>query len=182
MEAQIDLYWSSLELEDRKMVIGATGQGLAFVSLMAEPYEELLAWSAKRGRSIRLREDKTYLAEYAEQIAGYFAGERRSFSLPLDLIGTPFQRNVWRAVAEVPFGEVRTYADIAEAAGAPRAVRAVGAANGANPVPVVVPCHRIIGANGTLTGYRGGLALKERLLRLEGIRDWKPQGHARFRF
>jgi O-6-methylguanine DNA methyltransferase len=94
----------------------------------------------------------------------------REFSLPLDIEGTEFQKRVWGQVAAIPYGETRSYLQIATAVGSPRAVRAVGAANGANPVPIVVPCHRVIGAKGKLVGYGGGLALKQRLLELEGAR------------
>ena len=99
--------------------------------------------------------------------AGLFAGELRVFELPLDLHGTDFQIRVWRQLETIPYGESRTYAAVAQAIGAPQAVRAVGAANGANPVPIVVPCHRVIGSSGKLVGYGGGLELKRRLLELE---------------
>jgi methylated-DNA-[protein]-cysteine S-methyltransferase len=107
-------------------------------------------------------------AEAVRQLRAYFAGKLRRFDLPLDLQGTEFQLRVWRELEAIPFGETRSYSQIANAIGAPRAVRAVGAANGANPIPIVVPCHRVIGAAGTLVGYGGGLPLKKRLLELEG--------------
>jgi methylated-DNA-[protein]-cysteine S-methyltransferase len=106
--------------------------------------------------------------EVVRQLRAYFAGQLRHFDLLLDLRGTDFQRRVWRELERIPYGETRSYRQIAEAIGAPRAVRAVGAANGANPIPIVVPCHRVIGANGKLVGYGGGLPLKKRLLQLEG--------------
>ncbi|MGA2269638.1 MAG: methylated-DNA--[protein]-cysteine S-methyltransferase [Bryobacteraceae bacterium] len=108
------------------------------------------------------------LLEAARQLRAYFAGELREFRLPLDLEGTEFQKRVWRQVQAIPYGETRSYLQIATALGSPGAVRAVGAANGANPVPIVIPCHRVIGAKGKLVGYGGGLALKKRLLELEG--------------
>ena len=106
--------------------------------------------------------------EAVRQLRAYFAGQLRRFDLPLDLRGTDFQLRVWRELERIPYGETRSYLEIAEAMGAPRAVRAVGAANGANPIPIVVPCHRVIGASGKLVGYGGGLPLKKRLLQLEG--------------
>ena len=106
--------------------------------------------------------------EALRQLRAYFAGQLRRFELPLDLRGTDFQLRVWRELERIPYGETRSYLEIAEAIGAPRAVRAVGAANGANPIPIVVPCHRVIGASGKLVGYGGGLPLKKRLLQLEG--------------
>ncbi|HTX36476.1 MAG TPA: methylated-DNA--[protein]-cysteine S-methyltransferase [Bryobacteraceae bacterium] len=107
------------------------------------------------------------LAEAVSQLRAYFAGRLREFHLPLDLAGTDFQIQVWRQVQTVPYGQTCTYSAIAQAIGRPSAVRAVGAANGANPLPIVVPCHRVIGANGKLVGYGGGLPLKNRLLALE---------------
>jgi methylated-DNA-[protein]-cysteine S-methyltransferase len=101
------------------------------------------------------------------QLEEYFAGLRRSFDLPLELQGTPFQRTVWDFLQQIPYGELRSYQSIAEAIGKPRAVRAVGAAVGSNPIPIVVPCHRVVGKDGALTGYSGGLAMKSRLIELE---------------
>lgn len=107
------------------------------------------------------------LAEAERQLDAYFAGDLRRFDLPLDLAGTKFQRRVWSELLKIPYGETRSYSQLACALGTPAAVRAVGAANGANPVPIVVPCHRVIGASGKLVGYGGGLPLKRRLLALE---------------
>jgi methylated-DNA-[protein]-cysteine S-methyltransferase len=108
------------------------------------------------------------LREAVSQLNAYFARNLRRFQLPLDIHGTEFQKRVWRELEKIPYGETRSYAQIAAAIGTPRAVRAVGAANGANPVAIVVPCHRVIGSGGKLTGYGGGLPLKKRLLELEG--------------
>jgi methylated-DNA-[protein]-cysteine S-methyltransferase len=108
-----------------------------------------------------------HAAHAAAELWAYFAGTLHEFTVPLDLRGTPFQLAVWQAVLAVPFGETRSYAAIAAAIGRPDAVRAVGAANGANPAPVIVPCHRILGSDGSLTGYGGGLAMKRGLLEHE---------------
>jgi O-6-methylguanine DNA methyltransferase len=108
-----------------------------------------------------------WLARTSHRIVEYLNGARREFDLPLDLRGTEFQRRVWATVAGIPYGETRTYADIARAIGKPKAVRAVGAANGANPLPLVVPCHRVLGSDGSLTGYGGGLDVKRQLLEME---------------
>ena len=107
------------------------------------------------------------LIDAADQLRAYFAGELREFDIPLAPSGTAFQRQVWSAVAAIPFGATATYSEIAAVVGRPSARRAVGAANGQNPLPVVVPCHRIVGAAGGLTGYGGGLDRKRRLLDLE---------------
>lgn len=109
------------------------------------------------------------LDEAARQLDAYFAGERQAFDLLLDFHGTDFQKRVWAALLAIPFGETRSYAQIARAIGSPTAFRAVGAANGRNPISIVAPCHRVIGANGALTGFAGGLAAKQHLLELEGI-------------
>jgi len=108
------------------------------------------------------------LEPYLDQLRQYFAGERREFTLPLDLRGTEFQLRCWHALLEIGYGEIRTYAQLARAVGSPNGFRAVGAANGANPVSIIVPCHRVIASDGTLGGYGGGLEVKEKLLRLEG--------------
>lgn len=109
------------------------------------------------------------LTRAAKQLEQYFAGQRRDFDLPLAASGTAFQQSVWQALRDIPHGELRSYADIARSIGRDKAVRAVGAANGRNPLPIVVPCHRVIGSNKTLTGYAGGLTIKRQLLQLEGI-------------
>lgn len=103
------------------------------------------------------------------QLAEYFRGERRDFSLPLAPRGTDFQQRVWQRLREVPYGETCSYATISRGIGSPNSHRAVGAANGRNPLAIIVPCHRVIGSNGQLTGYAGGLARKQWLLRLEGV-------------
>lgn len=108
------------------------------------------------------------LIEVVRQLRAYFEGSLREFQLPLDFEGTDFQKLVWHQLTTIPYGETRSYSQIAGAIGRPRAVRAVGAANGANPVAIVVPCHRVIGTSGKLVGYGGGLPLKQRLLQLEG--------------
>lgn len=110
----------------------------------------------------------TQLLEMAfTQLSEYFSGSRTVFDLPLCPAGTEFQQKVWRALLEVPYGETRTYGEIAARVGSPKASRAVGMANHHNPIAIVIPCHRIIGKNGTLTGYAGGLAIKQSLLQLE---------------
>lgn len=111
--------------------------------------------------------DHPLLIEAERQIRDYFAGERTSFSVPLDFRGTDFQKSVWAALLTIPFGETRSYGEIARQIGRPGASRAVGAANGRNPLSIIAPCHRVIGTNGALTGFAGGLAAKEALLGME---------------
>jgi methylated-DNA-[protein]-cysteine S-methyltransferase len=140
----------------------ASGDGLAAI-----------LWENDRPGRVRLdvvAEDPKHPVIMAteRQLAEYFAGRRKAFDLTLDFAGTEFQKRVWRALLTIPFGETRTYAQIAKQVGDPKAVRAVGAANGRNPISIVAPCHRVIGSNGKLTGFAGGLDVKAQLLRLEG--------------
>lgn len=114
-----------------------------------------------------MQEAQEILEQAAREIGEYFEGKRRAFAVPTAAAGTPFQQAVWNALKEIPYGETRTYGEIARRIGHPRASRAVGQANNRNPLPIVVPCHRVIGTSGALTGYAGGLAVKERLLELE---------------
>ncbi|NGO08875.1 methylated-DNA--[protein]-cysteine S-methyltransferase [Streptomyces sp. HC44] len=111
--------------------------------------------------------DDTPFGETIDQLKAYFAGELKDFDLPLRLDGTPFQRTVWDQLRRIPYGETRSYGELADALGNPKASRAVGLANGRNPVGIIVPCHRVVGANGSLTGYGGGLDRKKRLLDFE---------------
>jgi methylated-DNA-[protein]-cysteine S-methyltransferase len=113
-------------------------------------------------------ESPAALREYEHQLRAYFRGELRSFTCKLDLQGTSFQKKCWAALQRIPYGTTCTYAELAKRVGSPRAFRAVGQANHTNPVAIIVPCHRVIGANGSLTGYGGGMEIKEKLLRLEG--------------
>jgi methylated-DNA-[protein]-cysteine S-methyltransferase len=107
------------------------------------------------------------LKEAVSQLSAYFAGKRKRFDLPLDPQGTPFQLRAWNALREIPYGETRSYKQVAEAIGCPKGPRAVGLANNRNPLPIITPCHRVIGANGQLVGYAGGLDVKKQLLELE---------------
>lgn len=130
-------------------------------------------WEQERENRVRLgplqHDDRCpVLIETAHQLSEYFAGKRQRFDLALAFTGTAFQRQVWDALLSIPFGETRTYGQIAQQIGNPSAVRAVGAANGRNPISIIAPCHRVIGASGGLTGFAGGLAAKQLLLALEG--------------
>lgn len=144
-------------VDDLKLRLVASNSGLRAVQFLPFP----LAGGTRS-------DAHELLLESARQLREYFARKRRVFEIPLDLQGTEFQKTVWRQLQEIPFGETRSYAQIAQAVGRPKAVRAVGAANGSNPAAIVVPCHRVIGSGGSLTGYGGGLPLKKRLLELEG--------------
>ncbi|HUX20173.1 MAG TPA: methylated-DNA--[protein]-cysteine S-methyltransferase [Spirochaetia bacterium] len=119
------------------------------------------------------RKEPEAFAEEVEEIGAYFSGERTHFNLRLSLTGTAFQLRVWEELTRIPYGETASYAEIARAVGSPKAVRAVGSANSLNPIPLIVPCHRVIGTNGRLTGYRGGVELKRRLLEHEMLTSGK---------
>lgn len=139
-----------------------------------------ILWENDRPNRVPLKsleEDKNHpiLEETETQLKAYFSGKLNEFSIPLDAIGTEFQKKVWEALRTIPFGQTRSYQQIAQQIGNPKAVRAVGAANGKNPISIVVPCHRVIGANGKLTGFAGGLSIKEYLLDLEQNSDFKRQ-------
>ncbi|PKA68483.1 methylated-DNA-[protein]-cysteine S-methyltransferase [Pseudomonas baetica] len=139
-----------------------------------------ILWENDKPNRVRLgpmseAPDNPLLQRTAQQLEEYFAGKRDRFDLELDFVGTDFQKKVWAALLTIPFGETRTYSQIAEQIGNPTAVRAVGAANGRNLISIVAPCHRVIGASGKLTGFAGGLEAKERLLVLEGG-DWPAAG------
>jgi methylated-DNA-[protein]-cysteine S-methyltransferase len=146
-----------------ELLLAGDGDALTAVWMGVQPPSPGPGW----------RRDPGAFREAAEQLRSYFTGELREFDLALDPRGTPFQRRVWDALREIPYGTTISYAELAAAVGRPGAARAVGAANGRNPVAVVIPCHRVIGASGALTGYGGGLGRKRLLLDLErGRRTW----------
>jgi methylated-DNA-[protein]-cysteine S-methyltransferase len=141
------------------LTIAGHGTTLTHLRMVDQTHEP-----ASRGEWVR---DDGAFADAAAQLDEYFAGERTTFELDLELEGTPFQRQVWAALRTIPYGETRSYGQIAEQIGKPGAFRAVGLANGRNPIGIIVPCHRVIGASGSLTGYGGGLDRKKALLDLE---------------
>lgn len=156
------LYYSKFNSPVGRLVVGVSKRGL--VSLEFDRRQV----GRKKSPAYRWVESKGKTSAYVREIQEYFAGRRREFSLPLDLRGTEFQKRCWRALLKIPYGETRSYAEIARKVGSPRAFRAVGMANHSNPVAIVVPCHRVIASDGTLGGYGGGLGTKRKLLRLEG--------------
>ena len=151
LDLQTELGWLRVVEEDAAIVR---------LDILREQTEAPVDWK---------RKDTDLLLEARRQLEEYFAGIRAGFSLPLAPQGTDFQKTVWRQLEAIPYGETRTYGQIAAALGKPKASRAVGSANHNNPIAILIPCHRVIGANGSLTGYAGGLDLKEKLLHLEGV-------------
>lgn len=123
-----------------------------------------------------IEEDSPVFAQVIDQLQEYFEGKRKTFDLPLLTVGTPFQKQVWNALLHIPFGKTASYLELSQQLGNPDAIRAVASANGANAISIIIPCHRIIGSDGSLVGYAGGLEAKKKLLKLEGARAFQAQG------
>jgi len=161
------IYWDVMTQGDWRLHVAATPVGLCFVGSQGGSLEELEDWARARLPDGELVRDEEKVRPCASELADYLNGKRERFTLPVDLRGTGFQLAVWEALGDIPYGQTRSYSDIAERIRKPSAVRAVGSAIGANPVLITIPCHRVVGKNGALTGYRGGLEMKTKLLRLE---------------
>jgi methylated-DNA-[protein]-cysteine S-methyltransferase len=153
------LYWHEIDSPVGRLLLAGDREGLIQVGFQSgpRPLRPADGWIA----------DAAPFRAAITQLNEYFAGERRRFDLPLAPRGTEFQRRVWRALTEIPYGKTTSYGDLARRIGKPSASRAVGLANGANPLPIIVPCHRVIGADGSLTGFGGGLPIKRKLLAIE---------------
>ncbi|MGG1879511.1 MULTISPECIES: methylated-DNA--[protein]-cysteine S-methyltransferase [Paenibacillus] len=162
-----DVFWTRLVHDDWRIYLAATGKGLCYIGSQDSPYEEMSAWLAARFPGRTLQQNDSKLEPYTMELIEYFQGNRLRFEAAVDCKGTPFQTEVWHALNDIPYGRTLTYTEIANDIGRPSAVRAVAAAIGANPLLIRIPCHRVIGKNGALTGYRGGLEMKGRLLALE---------------
>lgn len=161
------IYRTTLSYQQWTFHIAATENGLCYVSLPNEPLQRLYDWTNKWFKNAALVSSDDKLKNYTVQLTNYFKRESIHFSIPLELKGTSFQKTVWKVLQHIPYGETTTYSQIARKIRNEKAVRAVGTSIGANPMPIVIPCHRVIGKNGSLTGYRGGLEMKKFLLRLE---------------
>jgi O-6-methylguanine DNA methyltransferase len=161
------VFYGLLTLENWSFYMAATDKGLCFIGSEHAELDELKAWVAKHRPNATLVENGDKIAHYKHQFMEYLQGGRKTFDLPVDMIGTTFQHAVWAELKNIPFGETRTYTEIAKNIGRPKSVRAVGTAIGANPVLIVVPCHRVISKSGKLAGFRGGIPMKETLLALE---------------
>lgn len=170
------IYWGAVRLQDHNFVMAVTDIGLSYLQFQrgdardgvdVEAWQEFTQWARKVGHPSGWVQQEDKLQPYMEQLDAYLSGERTNFELPLDLRGTAFQQAVWKALHSISHGERVSYSQVAQSLDKSSAVRAIGTAIGANPVLIVVPCHRVIGKNGALTGYRGGLENKEKLLLLE---------------
>jgi len=169
------IYFSRMDSPAGPLLLAATENGLRCLQFFRGKLPP-------PGRDEVWIESRERLLPYEQQLAAYFRGDLRQFTCKLDLIGTEFQKDCWQALLRIPYGKTRSYADIAREIGRPHAFRAVGQANHDNPIAIIVPCHRVVGANGTLTGYGGGLNTKEKLLRLEGALPDEPPAPQQARF
>ena len=155
-------YYSEEIISEINIAVLASSKGIKKIFL--NPAKETTELSS----ATKLRSDDPYLFGIFDQLKEYFAGTRKEFDVPLDIEGTDFQKRVWNELQKIPYGKTISYKTLSEKLGDVKAIRAVGKANGQNPIAIIIPCHRVIGANGNLIGYAGGLAIKEKLLHLEG--------------
>lgn len=160
------LYYFDIDTDIGVLWVGCTNKGLANITLPLGGKKHLLLW-AKKYFNEKIYFDKGW-SDLESELLAYFRGKRKSFDISLDLKGTDFQKSVWKELIKIPYGETRSYGNIAEAIGNKNSSRAVGYANNQNPISIVIPCHRVIGSNGDLIGYGGGLDIKIKLLTLEG--------------
>ncbi len=165
------IYWTVFQSTKMSVLIAATDKGLCYVGAANAELDE---WAKKKLPTYQIIENEEMMRPYISTLVAYFEGDSTSFSVPLDLQGTSFQQQVWAKLLAIPYGETVSYSTIAESMGKPKAVRAVATAIAANPVVIVIPCHRVVGKNGKLTGYRGGLEMKRALLTLEN-NNWIEQ-------
>lgn len=161
------IYWSLLSNKDWSLHVAAVDDGLCFVGSHDQSLDELNKWASSRYPGINLIQNDEKLRPFVAELTEYLQGTREHFTFPILFKGTPFQEAVWQALCDIPYGKTKSYSDIAQYIQKPAAVRAVGVAIGANPILITVPCHRVIGKNGALTGYRGGIEMKTKLLELE---------------
>ena len=161
------LYYDKLQSALGRLYVVVSDEGIVYIGTPDAPFEEVEVWAKKPFKNYTFEENREKVAQYIDQLEAYFKGELREFDMPIHVKGTPFQLAVWDALKGLPYGTTTSYSGIAEKIGNPKAVRAVGAAIGANPILAIIPCHRVIGKNGKMTGFRSGIPMKEFLLQLE---------------
>ena len=173
MEKQIYFWSEPVQVGDAmySLTVATSWEGLCWCSLGSAEEEEaaLAKWIKLYFPTVRVVQSRENNLEALNQITEYLQRKRKKFTIPIHQAGTPFQKRVWLELTRIPYGTTATYQDIAQRVGCPRGARAVGLANSKNPIAVVVPCHRVIGKDGSLTGYAGGLSLKQKLLEVEGL-------------
>ncbi|MFV9511227.1 methylated-DNA--[protein]-cysteine S-methyltransferase [Tepidibacillus sp. LV47] len=164
------IYYTEMETPIGYLTIAATTKGVCWIDfgMSKDTFPALQRWAKRWLNTEQFVPAQNELDDVKQQLTDYFEKKRKTFDVQVDLYGTSFQKLVWQNLFTIPYGQVRTYKDIAMQINAPKAVRAVGGANHQNPVPIIVPCHRVIGTNGNLVGYGGGIEIKKFLLNLEG--------------
>lgn len=169
-DQQLDrkVFCTSFDSRIGHIYIASTERGLCKVSIPKETKKDFFKWLENHFEIDAVNDNKSRNKEYIDQINRYLNGKLVEFTLPIDLIGTPFQLRVWKKLIQIPYGTTTTYSQLAKRVGVPKGFQAVGRANGANPLPIIIPCHRVIGSDGSLIGYSSGVKTKEFLLRLEG--------------
>jgi O-6-methylguanine DNA methyltransferase len=169
-DQQLDrkVFCTSFDSRIGHIYIASTEKGLCKVSIPKETKKDFFKWLENHFEIDAVNDNKSRNKEYIDQINRYLNGKLVEFTLPIDLIGTPFQLRVWKKLTQIPYGTTTTYSQLAKRVGVPKGFQAVGRANGANPLPIIIPCHRVIGSDGSLIGYSSGVKTKEFLLRLEG--------------
>ena len=163
----MELFWNILESSWGDILIVADHKGIVRITLPGESSSKNLNSLCKNRETILTHKNTTSIAQAKKQIVEYLNGKRSSFHLELNPQGTDFQKKVWNALRRIPYGQTKCYQEIARMVGSPKGMRAVGMANNKNPLPIVVPCHRVIGKDGSMVGYAGGLPLKKKLLKME---------------
>lgn len=161
------IHFTSVDSPLGRLYMGQNSEGLCVLTLGAMAREELITYIEQNYPQADIKESKHMFKDVIIQLYHYFRGERTEFELPLNLKGTDFQKQVWQGLLEIPYGTTISYGELAEKLKIPGGMRAVGAANGKNPIPIIIPCHRVIAADGSLGGYTGGLDIKRKLLDLE---------------
>ncbi len=163
------VYCTSFDSRIGRLYIASTEDGVCKISVPKETRKDFFSWLAEHVDLDAVSDNRARNKDIIDQLSRYFNGKLAKFNIPLDLIGTPFQIRVWKELTRIPYGSTITYKSLAKRVLAPKGFQAVGRANGANPVPIIVPCHRVLGSNGALIGYSCGVKTKEFLLRLEGV-------------
>lgn len=165
----MNIYYTVLHWDKYEIYVAATEVGVCFICTGTEGKENLEQWQVKNFPDRKLIEDPTMMEKYTVEINEYLRGNMTKFTCPVQLYGTPFQQEVWNELRKIPYGEVRTYTDIAEKLSRPKATRAVANAIGKNPLLFIIPCHRVIRKDGNLSGFRAGVDVKRKLLQLEKV-------------
>lgn len=169
MYMHTEIFYTELLYKNWRVLLAATSKGLCFLGTDHATIEDLTIYCKKRYSQFSISPSKEELKDYIIELTEYFDGIRTSFTIPFDIVGTTFQTDVWEALRRIPYGKTMCYSDIATLIQNPKSTRAVGVAIGKNPLSIVIPCHRVLGKDGSLTGFSGGLDVKEKLLSHEGI-------------